>query len=47
MVKLSEMGISDICCRRTITSGVVFEISGKEDITRADAFATRLKEEMM
>ena len=42
-VKLSEIGIDDIRCRRAITSGVILEIPRKESAAKAETLASRLK----
>ena len=42
-VKLKELGIEDIRCRRSISAAMVIEIPGKENQEKADKLATQLQ----
>ena len=42
-VKLKELGIEDIRCRRSITRAMIIEVPGKENVDKADKLAAQLK----
>ncbi|KAK9296731.1 hypothetical protein QLX08_009345 [Tetragonisca angustula] len=43
-ISLQEVGISDLCVRRSITGGLILEIPAKDTSAKADNLADRLRQ---